>query len=218
MNPRNISESIPENLEAEKFEDILRLPGIRIERILSQGHTTPPGEWYDQDENEWVMVLQGTGILTFEDGSTCRLDTGNFVNIPPRCKHRVSWTDPDQTTIWLAVFSKAYPVAQRANKLVELNVMRQCFNVCTSPIVQQAWDAGQPVAVHGLVYDLGDGLLNELTKPITSLVRSLRVVLFPLFFFCITIIIIIEAYPYRPPALFVSVRRMISNTTCSLRR
>jgi carbonic anhydrase len=58
---------------------------------------------------------------------------------------------------------------EREEKLVELNVMRQVFNVCTSPTVQQAWDAGQPLAIHGLVYSLEDGLLKELTEPITSL-------------------------------------------------
>lgn len=57
----------------------------------------------------------------------------------------------------------------RVNRLVELNVMRQVFNVCTSPVIQQAWDAGQPLAVHGLVYSLKDGLLRELTQPITSI-------------------------------------------------
>jgi carbonic anhydrase len=58
---------------------------------------------------------------------------------------------------------------ERVDKLVELNVMRQVFNVCTSPVVQQAWNAGQAVAVHGLVYSLHDGLLKELTQPITCL-------------------------------------------------
>eukprot|EP00887_Chlorella_sp_A99_P004090 scaffold23.g4090.t1 len=57
----------------------------------------------------------------------------------------------------------------QVNKLVELNVIRQVFNVCTSPVVQQAWDAGQDLAVHGLVYSLEDGLLQELTSTITSL-------------------------------------------------
>lgn len=59
--------------------------------------------------------------------------------------------------------------AEQVDKLVELNVMRQVFNVCTSPIVQQAWDAGQKLAVHGLVYALSDGILKPLTPPITSL-------------------------------------------------
>ncbi|PSC73476.1 carbonic anhydrase [Micractinium conductrix] len=59
--------------------------------------------------------------------------------------------------------------AEQVDKLVELNVLRQVFNVCTSPIVQQAWNAGQPVAVHGLVYALYDGILKPLTPPITSL-------------------------------------------------
>jgi len=55
------------------------------------------------------------------------------------------------------------------NKLCELNVIQQVFNVCTSPVVQSAWDNGQPLAVHGLIYNLKDGLLKNLTHPLTSL-------------------------------------------------
>ena len=61
------------------------------------------------------------------------------------------------------------PGEERVNKLVELNVMRQVFNVCSSPVVQQAWDDGQPLAIHGTVYSLKDGLLRQLTSPITCL-------------------------------------------------
>jgi carbonic anhydrase len=60
-------------------------------------------------------------------------------------------------------------IQSRWEKLVELNVIHQVFNVCTSPVVQQAWDSGQPLAVHGLVYSLTDGLLKEITPPITCL-------------------------------------------------
>jgi carbonic anhydrase len=67
------------------------------------------------------------------------------------------------------VLLKLPDMQSRWEKLVELNVIQQVFNVCTSPVVQQAWDNGQPLAIHGLVYSLEDGLLKEITPPITSL-------------------------------------------------
>ena len=60
-------------------------------------------------------------------------------------------------------------INERWDKLVELNIMQQVFNVCTSPVVQQAWDFGQPLSIHGLVYSLKDGLLKELSQPITCM-------------------------------------------------
>lgn len=104
MKPQNIQDTLPADLKKEVFDSIICSPGVRIERIVSKGHTSPEAGWYDQDENEWVMVVQGSGILTFEDGSVCRLAQGDFLTIPAHCKHKVSWTDPDRETIWLAVF------------------------------------------------------------------------------------------------------------------
>jgi cupin 2 domain-containing protein len=104
MEPINIYDSLPGDLGAEVFEEIIRAPGVRIERIVSLGHTSPETGWYDQDENEWVMVTQGRAELEFEDGSACRLSAGDYVNIPAHCRHKVSWTDPGEVTVWLAVF------------------------------------------------------------------------------------------------------------------
>jgi cupin 2 domain-containing protein len=104
MKSANIQDSIPSDFGAEAYDDIIRAPGVRIERIVSKGHTSPESGWYDQAESEWVIVLQGSGTLTFEDGSTAHLSKGDHINIPAHCKHRVSWTDPNQVTIWLAVF------------------------------------------------------------------------------------------------------------------
>ena len=101
---KNIFESIHEKFDKEVFEDLLKKDGVRIERILSQGQTSPENGWYDQDEHEWVMVLQGAGIITFEDGREVKMEKGDFLNIPNHHKHKVSWTDPDQVTVWLAVF------------------------------------------------------------------------------------------------------------------
>ncbi|ABU74782.1 MULTISPECIES: cupin domain-containing protein [Vibrio] len=100
----NLFKDLPSDLSEEVFEDLLTHKQLRIERIVSKGQTTSEGEWYDQEEHEWVLVLQGTGELTYEDGSVKRLETGDHLNIPAYTKHRVSWTDPEQETIWLAVF------------------------------------------------------------------------------------------------------------------
>lgn len=88
----------------EICEDLFKNKHIRIERILSQGQSSPESGWYDQDENEWVLVLKGSGTVVFEDGSQVKLKTGDYLNIPAHKKHRVSWTDPDRVTVWLAIF------------------------------------------------------------------------------------------------------------------
>lgn len=100
----NIHDDIPAELPQEVFTDLLTAGAVRIERILSRGQTSPEAGWYDQDEHEWVLVLQGAGELSFDNGDIIRLGPGDYLNIPAHRRHRVSWTDPDQTTIWLAVF------------------------------------------------------------------------------------------------------------------
>lgn len=106
MKLSNIFAAIPTDLSSEVFEDIIKSPNIRVERIISKGQTTPDDNWYDQDEHEWVLVLEGKAILGFEDGHSVTLNKGDYVNIPAHCKHKVSWTDPDQVTLWLAIFYK----------------------------------------------------------------------------------------------------------------
>ena len=88
----------------EQFAELLSRPGIRIERIVSTGQSSPPDFWYEQDDAEWVLVLQGEALLRFEDEAEARrLKAGDFVEIAARRRHRVDWTDPSQPTIWLAV-------------------------------------------------------------------------------------------------------------------
>ena len=78
-----------------------------MERIVSRGHASPDGFWYDQDENEWVIVLQGSAGLRFEGKEELLvLHTGDYILIPRHCKHRVEWTDTDCETVWLAVHYK----------------------------------------------------------------------------------------------------------------
>ena len=101
----NLFTDLPGNLPDELLTTLLKAANIRIERIVSLGHTSPDGFWYDQDEHEWVIVLKGAARLQFED-STVEMKPGDFVNIPAHKKHRVEWTTPDEPTIWLAVFYK----------------------------------------------------------------------------------------------------------------
>lgn len=95
-------------LADEQFASILQRPGLRIERIVSTGQASPPDFWYDQDEGEWVVLLQGEAKLRFADEADARhLRAGDFIDIAPHRQHRVDWTAPDQATVWLAVFYTA---------------------------------------------------------------------------------------------------------------
>ena len=92
------------NAGKEAFSEIFARPGLRIERIISQGQASPPGFWYDQVWNEWVIVLKGSATLQFEDEPATRaLGEGDYVFIPAGKRHRVEWTDPQEPTVWLAV-------------------------------------------------------------------------------------------------------------------
>ncbi|MGF1871021.1 cupin domain-containing protein [Photobacterium indicum] len=96
---------IPSTLPTEIFQDLVKTDSIRIERIISKGHSTPDSDWYDQTENEWVLVVKGEAKILFEKGmKEQHLKEGDYVNIPAHQRHKVSWTHPAEETIWLAVF------------------------------------------------------------------------------------------------------------------
>lgn len=100
----NLFGPLPHSLPAELIEVIVPAERVKIERIVSTGHATPPGEWYDQETSEWVVVLRGRAGLRFEDESDVRvLQPGDHVDIPAHRRHRVEWTDATQPTVWLAV-------------------------------------------------------------------------------------------------------------------
>ena len=94
----------PEPPTVEVSELLLQRPGIRMERILSTGQASPPGFWYDQTEDEWVAVLQGVGVLQWEDGRLTELRSGDWILIPAHQKHRVERTSVKPPCIWLALF------------------------------------------------------------------------------------------------------------------
>ena len=96
--------NIPDTLPEELVESLLTADNLRIERIISHGHASQPGFWYDQDQHEWVLVLKGLARLLIEgEEQGIEMKPGDFVNIQAHKKHRVEWTTPDEPTIWLAV-------------------------------------------------------------------------------------------------------------------
>ena len=78
--------------------------GVRIERIVSFGHHSPDNFWYNQEQAEWVMVVQGEAMLAVEGEDNTHLRAGDWINLPAHKPHRVVWTTPEQPTVWLAVF------------------------------------------------------------------------------------------------------------------
>lgn len=102
---RNLLNRIPDRLPDELTEILAESRGVKIERIVSRGHCSQPGFWYDQPENEFILLLHGAARLLFEgDDQPVRLKAGDCLNIPPGRRHRVEWTEPGQNTVWLAVY------------------------------------------------------------------------------------------------------------------
>ena len=99
----NLMRGLPPASPDEVFEILLQGPGVTLERIVSRGQTTPEGEWYDQNWDEWVMLLAGAARLLIEDEGEVTLEPGDALLLPARCRHRVTWTDPAQPTLWLAL-------------------------------------------------------------------------------------------------------------------
>jgi cupin 2 domain-containing protein len=101
----NLFANLPTNLPEELVEILVQNDGLRIERIVSTGHASPKGFWYDQDQHEWVVVLTGRAKLLVEgDDQPVEMGPGDWINIPAHRKHRVEWTTSDEPTVWLAVF------------------------------------------------------------------------------------------------------------------
>ena len=104
MNIHNLYDGIPNELPEELFTEILKTETFRVERIVSQGHTSSEDFWYDQELNEWVTVLEGAARIRFEDGmDIVELGPGDYLTVPAHKRHRVEWTAPDQRTVWLAI-------------------------------------------------------------------------------------------------------------------
>jgi len=103
VNRGNIYSGIPEDFTEEVFEVLAQNKHVKIERIVSRGHISPDTGWYDQEQNEWVMVLKGNASISFEDETVIHLGEGDYIHIPAHRRHRVIDTSAVTETIWLAV-------------------------------------------------------------------------------------------------------------------
>jgi cupin 2 domain-containing protein len=100
----NIFNDIPATLQGELFQTLAESGAVRIERIVSAGHSTKTGEWYEQDWDEWVLLVSGGAALLFDgDSAPMILKPGDYMMIPAGCRHRVEQSDASQKTVWLAV-------------------------------------------------------------------------------------------------------------------
>lgn len=105
MKTGNLYKGIPAELPKEIAETLMISKGIKIERLVSKGHRSDPDFWYDQQDDEWVLLIKGEAGLRFKQGNrTVHLTEGMYINISAHERHRVEWTMEGEETIWLAVF------------------------------------------------------------------------------------------------------------------
>ncbi len=104
MKVNNLFSNIPDKNYEEVFNLLLEKNNLKIERIVSSGQKSSEGFWYNQENDEWVILLSGSASLKFEnDDELCVLYPGDYVFIPAHCRHRVEQTDKHSKTVWLAV-------------------------------------------------------------------------------------------------------------------
>jgi cupin 2 domain-containing protein len=101
----NLRNGLPARSLPDEIVDLLvERPGLRIERIVSTGQATPEGQWYDQDTDEWVLLVEGAARLHIEGEQADReLSEGDWILLPAHCRHRVTWTRTEPPTVWLAI-------------------------------------------------------------------------------------------------------------------
>jgi cupin 2 domain-containing protein len=99
----NLFRDIPPAAPEEFFETLASGRDLRVERIVSRGHSAPESGWFEQSEDEFVVLLRGAAGLEFEDGARVELGPGDWLDIPAGQRHRVAWTAENEATVWLAV-------------------------------------------------------------------------------------------------------------------
>ena len=105
MKASSVFDDIPTHLPEELIETLAGDESVRIERIVSRGHCSPEGFWYNQKQNEWVILLTGSARVSWDDAhEPALLRPGDYLHIPARRRHRIDWTAPERDTVWLAVF------------------------------------------------------------------------------------------------------------------
>jgi cupin 2 domain-containing protein len=96
--------NLPDAARSERFEELCRTGSFRIERITSGGQSSPPGSYYDQAWDEWVVVLQGWAKVHLEaPEENIHLSSGDWLMITAHRRHWVQATSKTPPTIWLAV-------------------------------------------------------------------------------------------------------------------
>lgn len=96
----NLFQNLPSANE-EVIQVLLQMDGVKIERIVSNGQPSPADFWYEQEQDEWVTLVQGTATLEFQPGEKQEMRAGDYLLIPSHLKHRVS--EVSQDGVWLAV-------------------------------------------------------------------------------------------------------------------
>lgn len=100
----NLFKSLPPlSSHDEQSLPLLTHKNVRLVRIVSTGQSSAPRFWYDQNESEWVTLLQGEAVIEFTNGAIT-LVAGDCYFIPAHTKHRVAMTAQKEHTIWLALF------------------------------------------------------------------------------------------------------------------
>jgi cupin 2 domain-containing protein len=100
----NLLTGLPVSQPEEQVERLAAGPNMHIERIVSTGQASPPGFWYDQSDDEFVVLIAGAARLRFEAGDvSLDLTPGDWVEIPAHERHRVEWTQAEPPTVWLAI-------------------------------------------------------------------------------------------------------------------
>ena len=103
MKKANLFSDIPEVIEEELFDLIAQKDSVHIERIVSHGHTSPKDGWFEQDKDEWVVLLKGAAKIEFVSEKPIVMVPGDHINIAAHQKHKVVWTAPGVDTVWLAI-------------------------------------------------------------------------------------------------------------------
>ena len=99
----NVFEHLPAPSRDEDITELISRKEARIERIVSTGQSTPVDAPYDQDHDEWVLLLKGAAGLWIDGEGERTLRPGDHLLIPAHCRHRVTWTVTDEPTVWLAI-------------------------------------------------------------------------------------------------------------------
>ena len=101
---KNIFDGITAVGEEEQFDLLMKGTHYRIDRIVSSGHSSPQGFWYDQEDDAWILLVPGKATLEGE-GKFIDMKAGDYMFLPKNCKHRIEKTSVEPICIWLCFFS-----------------------------------------------------------------------------------------------------------------